>query len=273
MGELPVTDDWRLMALDAPNSSEQGNRENQYGGGLSLNYSKSLADNNGYMYSYISFTKQFRRKHMFYDSDALHTTMSRNYSYPKVNFNFHYSFDKNHKTIGLYGSNNISLPNIGQLADITQTNNPLYIRKGNPDLKPQTYWWMNANYRSDGFAAILSGAFLAMAEEDGPTLIHCVEGKDRTGFACALLLALADATEQEIIDDYMITYANYYRITKESDARKYEAILVNVNDFIACLRNTDTGTVSLKLGAELYLQRGGLTADQIAHIEAAITTE
>ena len=148
MGELPVTDDWRLMALDAPNSSEQGNRENQYGGGLSLNYSKSLADNNGYMYSYISFTKQFRRKHMFYDSDALHTTMSRNYSYPKVNFNFHYSFDKNHKTIGLYGSNNISLPNIGQLADITQTNNPLYIRKGNPDLKPQTYWWMNANYRS-----------------------------------------------------------------------------------------------------------------------------
>ena len=132
---------------------------------------------------------------------------------------------------------------------------------------------MNANYRSDGFAAILSGAFLAMAEEDGPTLIHCVEGKDRTGFACALLLALADATEQEIIDDYMITYANYYRITKESDARKYEAILVNVNDFIACLRNTDTETVSLKLGAELYLQRGGLTADQIAQIEAAITTE
>ena len=147
MGSLPAADSLAL-ALDAPNSSEQGARENQYGAGMMLNYSKSLKDNNGYIYYYVLLTKQFHRKHMYYDSDVLHTTMNRNYDYLSLNFHFNYSWDKNRKTIYAYGQNSVSMPDISQLADITQTNNPLYIRKGNPDLKPQTYWWLHANYRS-----------------------------------------------------------------------------------------------------------------------------
>ena len=147
MGALPACDSLQL-ALDGPNSSEQGNRENQYGIGLTMGYSKSLENNKGYLYYSATLTKQFHRKHMFYDSDVLHTTMNRNYDYLRLNFNFNYSFDKHRKSIYAYGQNSVSLPNIGQLADITQTNNPLYIRKGNPDLKPQTYWWFNTSYRA-----------------------------------------------------------------------------------------------------------------------------
>ncbi len=147
MGSLPAADSL-LLALDAPNSSEQSNRENQYNAGMMVNYSKSLKDNNGYLYYYVLLTKQYNRKHMSYDSDVLHTTMNRNYNFLRLNFHFNYSWDKHHKTIYAYGSNSVSLPSIGQLADITQTNNPLYIRKGNPNLKPQTSWWFNANYRS-----------------------------------------------------------------------------------------------------------------------------
>ena len=147
MGSLPAADQLAL-ALDAPNSSEQSNRENQYSAGMMLNYSKSLANNNGYLYYYVMLTKQFHRKHMSYDSDALHATMNSNYDYLKLNFHFNYSFDKSHKSISAYGQNSVSLPDIGQLADITQTNNPLYIHKGNPDLKPQTYWWFNASYQT-----------------------------------------------------------------------------------------------------------------------------
>ncbi|MCR5513130.1 MAG: outer membrane beta-barrel family protein [Prevotella sp.] len=148
IGELPETDGWRQQTLDASNSSEQGSRENQYSVGMMVNYSKSLADNNGYLYYYVVLSKEFRWKHMYYDSDVLNTTMNRNYNYPKLNFNFHYSFDKNLKSINAYGSNSISLPDIGQLVDITQTNNPLNIRKGNSDLKPMTYWWLNTSYRA-----------------------------------------------------------------------------------------------------------------------------
>ena len=147
MGALPAADSLAL-ALDAPNSSEQHNRENQFSAGMMLNYSKSLDNNQGYMYYYVMLTKQFHRRHMSYDSDVLHTSMNRHYDYLRLNFHFNYSWDKNHKSLHAYGSNSVSLPNIGQLADITQTNNPLNIRKGNPDLKPQTYWWVNAGYNS-----------------------------------------------------------------------------------------------------------------------------
>ena len=133
---------------------------------------------------------------------------------------------------------------------------------------------LNANYRSDQFAQALSNAFFAMTEHEAPVLIHCVEGKDRTGFACALLLALADATAQEIIDDYMITYDNYYGITKETKPEKYEAILRNVYDFLYCLCDVPKGTpvdsLALKEGAENYLRRGGLSDEQIRAVEQFI---
>ena len=134
---------------------------------------------------------------------------------------------------------------------------------------------MNANYRSDAFAKTISEALLTMSEHDGPYLIHCVEGKDRTGFVCALILALADASAQEITDDYMITFDNYYGVTKEGSPEKYEAIRGNVNDFLYCMcgaeKGADPDSLDLKRGAEDYLRRGGLNDEQISRIEACLT--
>ncbi|MCR5041134.1 MAG: tyrosine-protein phosphatase [Clostridia bacterium] len=133
---------------------------------------------------------------------------------------------------------------------------------------------LNANYRSDGFAATISEALLVMTEHEGPVLVHCLEGKDRTGFVCALILALAGGSAQEVIDDYMITYGNYYKVTKESAPDKYDAILGNVYDFMYCLceveKGADVAALDLKAGAENYLRRGGLTDDDIAVIEGYI---
>lgn len=39
-----------------------------------------------------------------------------------------------------------------------------------------------------------------------------MEGKDRTGYVCALLEGLCGATFDEIIDDYLITCSNFYNI-------------------------------------------------------------
>lgn len=145
MGDLPAND-LLQQALDAPNSSEQGARENRYTASMMMNFNKSLKEGNGYTYAYIQLSRQFYRKHMYYDSDVLHTTLDRNYNHWGLNFYGNYTWDKYRKTISVNGNNYISLPSIGQLADITQTNNPLYIRKGNPDLKPMTYWWVNASF-------------------------------------------------------------------------------------------------------------------------------
>lgn len=134
---------------------------------------------------------------------------------------------------------------------------------------------MNANYRAEAFAKTLAEAVYAMAVHEGPALVHCVEGKDRTGFACALLLALAGASAEEITDDYMITYDNYYGVTKETKPDKYEAIRANVDDFLLCLceaeKGTPVGSLDLHGGAVSYLRRGGLTDAQIAAVETWLT--
>ena len=133
---------------------------------------------------------------------------------------------------------------------------------------------LNANYRADAFAKTVADAFLSMTRNEGPCLIHCLEGKDRTGFVCALLLALADASADEILDDYMITYDNYYHVTAESNPKRYEAIRGIGADFLYCIceaeKGADLAGLDLKKGAENYLRRGGLNDDQIAEIEAFI---
>lgn len=80
-----------------------------------------------------------------------------------------------------------------------------------------------------------------------------------------------NASAQEIIDDYMITYENYFGITKEKKTERYEAVLGNVNDFLYCMCNVEKGTsvdtLNIKQGAENYLRRGGLSDEQITAIE------
>ena len=47
--------------------------------------------------------------------------------------------------------------------------------------------------------------FEALAETDGPTLIHCMAGKDRTGLAVGLLHAAMGVSHDDIIADYLLT--------------------------------------------------------------------
>jgi protein-tyrosine phosphatase len=45
-----------------------------------------------------------------------------------------------------------------------------------------------------------------LAADDGtPALIHCSAGKDRTGWAAALLLHLAGVPDATILEDYLLT--------------------------------------------------------------------
>lgn len=47
--------------------------------------------------------------------------------------------------------------------------------------------------------------FEALATEDGPTLVHCAAGKDRTGFAVATFHALMGVHHDDLVADYMLT--------------------------------------------------------------------
>jgi protein-tyrosine phosphatase len=45
----------------------------------------------------------------------------------------------------------------------------------------------------------------ALAEYDSPSLVHCVAGKDRTGFAVALVHRLLGVHEDDVMADYLLT--------------------------------------------------------------------
>ncbi|WP_421736822.1 tyrosine-protein phosphatase [Caulobacter sp.] len=47
--------------------------------------------------------------------------------------------------------------------------------------------------------------FLALAEGRGPVLIHCAAGKDRTGVLAALTHHVAGVSDDDVIDDYLLT--------------------------------------------------------------------
>ena len=52
--------------------------------------------------------------------------------------------------------------------------------------------------------------FAHLVENRAPLVIHCTAGKDRTGFACALILHTLGVRDAVIVEDYLLTN-RYYR--------------------------------------------------------------
>ena len=109
---------------------------------------------------------------------------------------------------------------------------------------------MTANYKTKEFAKLVVKALTDMSKNEGPYYIHCVEGKDRTGFVLAVIEGLAGASYEDIVKDYMVTYENYYGITELKDKEKYDAYVKNrIDDILQYIADIDTsgGTVGLAL--------------------------
>ena len=122
---------------------------------------------------------------------------------------------------------------------------------------------LNVNFFSDEFAADLIVGLQFLAQNNTPYSVHCTEGKDRAGFTIMLLEALMGADLQEIIDDYMISFYNYYGIDKKVDPERYETVLNN-NLLPMLFHITDTDSmeelkkVDLKDAITNYLIRNGM---------------
>ncbi|WP_293676509.1 tyrosine-protein phosphatase [uncultured Phenylobacterium sp.] len=52
---------------------------------------------------------------------------------------------------------------------------------------------------------LYSRYFRALAETDGPVLVHCAAGKDRTGIICALTHHVAGVHDDDVMDDFLLT--------------------------------------------------------------------
>ena len=112
-----------------------------------------------------------------------------------------------------------------------------------------------------------------MIENEGPYLIHCTEGKDRTGYAIAILEALMGATLEEVSTDYMKTYMNFYGV--EANTEKYDFILNgNLLSGLARIFHieiSDLENADLSACAAGYLRECGLTDDEIVALKEQLS--
>jgi protein tyrosine/serine phosphatase len=76
---------------------------------------------------------------------------------------------------------------------------------------------LKADPTADDYNNRLIAALKELPSHPAPYVVHCMEGKDRTGYVCALLEGLCGATYEEIVADYLITYYNYYLINPIND--------------------------------------------------------
>lgn len=135
---------------------------------------------------------------------------------------------------------------------------------------------MNAAFVSEEFKQKLVLGLRDVMNMPGPLYIHCTEGKDRTGYVCILLEALAGASYEEMKADYMQTYKNYYGVDKESNPERYDAISgLYFDDFICYIHDakdvSDLTDADFSKDAEKYLLEGGMTIEEIADLKEYLT--
>lgn len=79
------------------------------------------------------------------------------------------------------------------------------------------------DYESDDFGEGIAKGLTFLSEHEGPYLVHCNEGKDRAGFASMVIEALMGASVEDIRNDYMQSYINYYNVKPGTE--KYNMLI------------------------------------------------
>lgn len=118
-------------------------------------------------------------------------------------------------------------------------------------------------------------ALAAIADADGPVVIHCMGGKDRTGLVAALLLRVAGVSLDEIGRDYALSGPNLSVFLQpwlaeaptEADRRRREKLSQTPPDAMRRVLATIEGRYGR---VEAYLQAGGVSVDQVGRLRARL---
>ena len=119
-----------------------------------------------------------------------------------------------------------------------------------------------------------------MIEHDGPYLVHCTYGMDRTGFTIAVLEALMGATAGEIKADYATTHKNFYNVvdgkhvdltTKQVELLQAIIVRLMQNSFkTAGVDISDFENADLASATEKYLLALGMEKSEIEALKSRL---
>lgn len=134
---------------------------------------------------------------------------------------------------------------------------------------------LTGNFYSKEFTLSIAEGLTFLAQNEPPYCIHCTEGKDRTGFTAMILEALMGATLDEIIDDYMLSFYNYYGIDKEREPQRYQAVLdVNLMAMLSHVTGKSIDKlkqIDLENAVISYLLTAGMTQEHILTLKEKLS--
>lgn len=130
-------------------------------------------------------------------------------------------------------------------------------------------------FTTDTFKSGLAEGLRYIINNEGPYLVHCTEGKDRAGLTAAILECLCGATYEEVLDDYVETYRNYYSVEEGTHRALTEKELTAIEGVIIDNLKLAFGveineTTDLAEAATAYLKDIGLTDEEIEALKDAL---
>ena len=126
---------------------------------------------------------------------------------------------------------------------------------------------MGVDVSAPDFATGIADSLRFIATNATPCLLHCKEGKDRTGFACAVLELLFGATADKAAADYLETFYNYYGQSPDSpEGARTREVFVGILCRAFGLKSLEGA--DLRAAARDYLLRAGLSPTDLSNLES-----
>lgn len=132
-------------------------------------------------------------------------------------------------------------------------------------------------FYSQHFKGGIANGFRYMIEHNGPYLVHCTFGMDRTGFTIAVLEALMGATTEDIQADYAKTFSNYFNVVdskhvtlNEQQVDFFRAVVIRNLKTVYHAEGIDipdTGSIDWATATEKYLEKLGMTQEEISALK------
>ncbi|HXL87449.1 MAG TPA: tyrosine-protein phosphatase [Streptosporangiaceae bacterium] len=119
---------------------------------------------------------------------------------------------------------------------------------------------------------VITAVRAVAAAAPGCVAFHCASGKDRTGLLALVLLTLAGATPEQIIDDYLLSYERMKQRYVELGIRDQ---LTAVREFLATRNITIEASLTATIASLAmpgYLRGNGLSRIELAALNARLTT-
>ncbi|MBO7414785.1 MAG: tyrosine-protein phosphatase [Fibrobacter sp.] len=119
--------------------------------------------------------------------------------------------------------------------------------------------------------------FRYMIEHDGPYLVHCTFGMDRTGFTIAVLEGLMGATTEDLQADYSKTFSNFFNVVdrmhvalNEQQVGFFRDVVIRNMRTVYHAKGIDvpvTEPIDWAAATEKYLEKLGMTQEEIAALK------